>query len=99
MLLIKYSQCLLLEKLITLIKLSKNYVNPEYEIYVDPELNYTIRAYSYSLSPTCCLYTNYEKSCFNVALPLLVKDIVKLSLCDGIGTFEVNVVSHVLQKI
>ena len=58
---------LLSEKLIILIKLSKNYVNPEYEIYVDPELNYTIRAYSYLLSPTFCLYTNYEKSCFAIA--------------------------------
>ena len=85
--------------MIMLYKPSEKYVNPEFEIFLDPKLMFTIRSYSYTLPPSHFLYINYERSCSIVTFLVLIKEILKLNMCKGVGTFGLNVVPHVVQNI
>ena len=84
---------------ILLVKRNPAFIVPEYEIFIDPSLEYTIRVYCHALPSCHPLYTNYDKSCSQISVPVLFDHISNHHICPGVKILAPNVIPHVLQKV
>lgn len=76
------------------------YSLPQFEIFIDHDLNYTILVYNWLLPDEHLLYKSYKRNLRNVTISNLVNHIKKLNICNGIDhehfITNVNSVNHCL---
>lgn len=73
---------------------------PNYEIYVDESLNFTIRCLLWSVPATHDLYKQYEQSVKNVTISSLISDLSSYKLCPGLlDKFAGSCIEHIAPRI
>ena len=81
---------------------SKNYVLPEFEIFVGQDLSFSVQIFGWMLTEDHEIYSMYERSFFNVTLSNFIHQLKEFILCNGItvpdSSKELNCQIHVLPK-
>ena len=69
---------------------------PHTKIFVDESLEFTIIIFGWPLPDDHNLYKNYYRSVRNVTISDLIKNIMSLNLCPGVGIKSEGLISHVV---
>nr|XP_047126023.1 uncharacterized protein LOC124807751 [Hydra vulgaris] len=85
--------------LVKVFKLDNIHLQPQYEVYIQPSLLFTIRSFAWNLPDKHEIYSNYNKSVKNITLSNIITLLSTYSLCQGVA-FGSNIFKkHILTKL
>ena len=87
------------DELVTLDKVMPIFIVPEYEIFIDPLLSFTVKCFVWSLPDNHPVYVEHNKSLNNITVSNLISLLNNYKLCAGVKMFASGIIPHVIQKV
>nr|XP_047126212.1 uncharacterized protein LOC124807816 [Hydra vulgaris]XP_047126213.1 uncharacterized protein LOC124807816 [Hydra vulgaris]XP_047126214.1 uncharacterized protein LOC124807816 [Hydra vulgaris]XP_047126215.1 uncharacterized protein LOC124807816 [Hydra vulgaris]XP_047126216.1 uncharacterized protein LOC124807816 [Hydra vulgaris]XP_047126217.1 uncharacterized protein LOC124807816 [Hydra vulgaris]XP_047126218.1 uncharacterized protein LOC124807816 [Hydra vulgaris]XP_047126219.1 uncharacterized p len=85
--------------LVKVFKVDNIHLQPQYEVYVQPSLIFTIRSFAWNLPDTHDIYLNYKQSVKNITLSSIIALLSTYSLCQGVASGSNCFKKHILTKL
>ena len=84
---------------VTLKKMNESYIIPEFELFIDTDLNFTIRVFGWLLPETHQIYNDHGRSVYFITVYKLLCQVSSYKLCEGIQHPDVKSLVHLKKHI